>query len=74
MTIFTLMDHNVRTAPLTPPPPLYTCHRFFHILGCLGVLKRHVSHVTCGCKKSEYLIQDGRQSGYIWSFLGILNK
>ena len=59
---------------LSPHPPFYTYHRFFHILGCLGVSKIHVSHVTFGCKESEYLIQDGRQSGYIWPFLGILNK
>ena len=30
--------------------------------------KNHVSHMTCGCKKSEYLTQNGPQSGYILLF------
>ena len=36
--------------------------------------KSNVSHVTCGYKESEYLIQDGRQSGHILQFWGILIK
>ena len=63
----TLLVQGLRAEYLTPPP-LYTCHDLFSHTRMSGGLEIHVSHMTCGCKESEYEIQKGRPSVHFWPF------